>query len=442
MVRKLRIMSATVRTCVVASLVGIASTWTSGALANGRYPLATQLVAAPSDASYLALRSTFGIVQSFDAGATWVWLCEQAAGYSDIQDPILALTGDGSLLVGYEKLAISHDRGCNWAAPAGFTASSVTDLAIDLAGASRVLALNASSDGSGGFVNHLFESTDDGKTWSPLGTAITDGLVAETIEVAGQRIYVSGRYWPTQAAALERSDDNGATWTRLPIDAAGPAVPFIAAVDPHDADRVYLRTSSSTADGVFVTSDAGATWTRIFTGSGGLTGFALSPDGATVAVGGPSAGVNVANVSDYQFQQASILGPYCLKWSSAGLYACGKQGGDGFALGLSIDRGITFAKVLELPAVTPLSCAPNSTTGSTCGPYWGPIATQIGADAGADASKMGPPDPSLNPLGDAPTSGCHCRVARSSSAAPTAPWLVLVAALGRSARRRRHCGDG
>ena len=115
----------------LAVLVGVLFAFASVPVrANGRYPLATQLVRAPNDASYLALRSTFGILQSFDTAVTWSWICEHAAGYSDIQDPTIALTGDGTLLVGSEGLRATRDRGCNFGAP-NFPASSVTDLAVD-----------------------------------------------------------------------------------------------------------------------------------------------------------------------------------------------------------------------------------------------------------------------------------------------------------------------
>jgi photosystem II stability/assembly factor-like uncharacterized protein len=428
--------------CAAAATLLAALVSASAARANGRYPLATQLVAAPADAAYMALRSTFGILQTFDGGATWTWVCEQAAGYADIQDPSIALTGDGSLLVGYENLRATRDRGCTWSAPAGFTGSSVTDLAVDPSRPSRVVALNATTDGGGAFTNRVFESADDGRTWTALGVPLSDGLVAETIDVAPSgRIYVSGKHWPTQVAALERSDDGGATWMRQPIDAAGAAVPFIAAVDKTNADRVYVRTSDSASDGVFVTSDGGATWTRVFTGSGGLLGFALSPDGTSVAVGGPSVGVNVASVSDHQFQRMGTLGPYCLRWTAAGVYACAKQVGDGFALGLSTDRGATFAKVLDSTALAPLACAPASTTGSTCPPFWGPVATTIGADAGPDASK-GVPDPGLNALDEPPSSGCKCGIAHRATPAGVQGLSTLVALVLRRSRKRQRLRSG
>jgi photosystem II stability/assembly factor-like uncharacterized protein len=415
-----------------------------GARANGRYPLATQLAAAPNDAAFLALRSTFGIVQTFDAGKSWQWVCEQAAGYADIQDPSIALTGDGSLLVGYEKLSVSHDRGCTWGPPSGFPAASVTDLAVDRDRPNRVLALSATSDGGGAVTNRIFESTDDGRTWGTIGTPITDGLVAETIETAPpNRIYVSGRYSPTQVGAIERSDDSGATWMRQSIDVAGSSIPFIAAVDPANADRVYVRTSSSTSDGVFVSSDAGNTWSRIFSASGGILGFALAPDGASIAVGGPSAGVNVASTSDHQFTKASGVSVYCLRWGNAGLYACARQTGDGFALGLSTDRGVTFAKALELLSIVPLACPADSATGSLCPAQWGLVAPVIGADAGPDASRSGTRDPSLNPVGEGAASSCNCGIARSWRSSFAAAWLAAGGALAYRRRRRRdQFGDG
>ncbi len=390
-----------------AMLFSAATCASSLAHANGRYPLATQLVESPVDPSYLALRSTFGILQTFDAGKSWSWVCEQAAGYTDIRDPTIALSGDGTLLVGADKLNFTADRGCTWSA-SGFTATSVTDLAVDPTQPKRVVALVATSDGQGQYTNRLFASDDGGRTF--------------TVDLATQRIYVTGKYWPAQVAALESSDDGGATWSRKTIDAAGAALPFIAAIDPTNADRVYVRTAGSDSDGVFVTSDAGGSWMRIFTATGGIQGFALAPDGLSVAVGGPSSGVNVASVSDYQFQMTNILGPYCLRWTSAGLYACGKQNGDGFALGLSVDRGVTFAKVLELPSLAPRACASGSATTTICAPVWGPIATLIGADAGPDASKP-PPDPGLNPLNENPKSGCGCR-ARGRERYGAAFWFV------------------
>jgi photosystem II stability/assembly factor-like uncharacterized protein len=423
-----------------AFLVAMAMLTSTPAFANGRYPLANQVVIAPGDTSYLVLRSTFGIVQSFDDGKTWSWVCERSAGYSDRDDPSIGLTADGTVLVGSDGLTVSHDRGCSWSAAEAIAApAGVIDLDVDREHPSRAVVLVGTGDGTGRFIDTLFESTDNGRTWAPLGTPIDDGLVAETVELTPPgRVYMSGRDASNQGV-LQFSDDGAASWTRLPIDLEGAMVPFIAAVDPANGDRVYIRSIVAGGDRLFVTEDAGSSFHAIFSPAvGGMYGVALSPDGKKLAVGGPKIGVHVASTADHQFQQVSAVGPYCLRWTGAGLYACAKEADDHFTLGLSKDEGAHFEALLHLPAVVPLACAPSTPTGSICGAYWGSVAPLIGADAG-DAAP-GPPDgPVLNPVSYEPTRGCHCRLSPSPRGrAPSLLWLPpFVWVLRRRARTPR-----
>ena len=64
---------------------------------------------------------------------------------------------------------------------------------------------------------------------------------------------------------------------------------FIGAVNPRDPDVLFVRIRS--LDGaygrVLVSQDAGATFTEIWSTNGDVAGFALSADGALLAVGGP-----------------------------------------------------------------------------------------------------------------------------------------------------------
>ena len=97
------------RTCLAARWLGVgSSSWlccrcssfARAAHANGRYPLANQLVARPGRSHHLVARTTFGLLRSDDAGATWTWVCEDALGMLDVaEDPSLALTGDGTTVV-------------------------------------------------------------------------------------------------------------------------------------------------------------------------------------------------------------------------------------------------------------------------------------------------------------------------------------------------------
>ena len=52
------------------------------------------------DPSLLLLRTTFGMLVSHDAGKTWDWICESAAGYGGTQDPSIAILSGGHFVAG------------------------------------------------------------------------------------------------------------------------------------------------------------------------------------------------------------------------------------------------------------------------------------------------------------------------------------------------------
>src|SRR5687768_10904563 len=66
------------------------------ARANGRLPGATELAINRSDPDHLIARATFGMVQSFDGGASWQWICERAVNVSGEADPPVTVTEDGT----------------------------------------------------------------------------------------------------------------------------------------------------------------------------------------------------------------------------------------------------------------------------------------------------------------------------------------------------------
>lgn len=78
---------------LVAGLILAVVTVASRASANGRFPFANQLVVAPKDPTHIALRTTYGFLQSLDAGKTWVWVCEKSIGYGGTFDPAIGITG-------------------------------------------------------------------------------------------------------------------------------------------------------------------------------------------------------------------------------------------------------------------------------------------------------------------------------------------------------------
>lgn len=423
------------------------------ARANGRFPSAQQLVVDPGDPSHLVLEATFGVLESSDAGKTWGWICEDLVGYATTEDPALAVTKDGTLLGGvFEGLAVSHDRGCSWAFAGGPTAMQyMIDTAVEPVQPSHAVAVTSTGTANG-FNVLLVETLDDGKTWTQAGAPAPSDFIAETVEVAPsnpQRVYLSGLTEPALAGAIERTDDRGKNWTRYPVDLMGGGGAYIGAVDPKDPDRVYVRVEGATSDLLLMSPDGGVTWKLLYTTKGHMLGFALSPDGATLAIGGPDDGILLASSSDYSFKPVSTVHAKCLRWAAAGLYACADEFKDGFSLGLSMDQAKTFAAVYHLSKLGVLTCPASSPFAATCLAEWPAIAETLGVDpntsssgsgsssssgAASGSSSSGSPGAGVTSPPPGGSSGCGCAVPDGGGAGA---GLAAAAALLGLARRRR-----
>jgi MYXO-CTERM domain-containing protein len=441
------------RWAVFASFIVLFLMFAPSANANGRYPLANQLVARPGDPTHLVARSTFGLLRSDDAGASWTWVCEDALGMLDVaEDPSLALTGDGSTIVAYSQgINVSHD-GCTWTPAVGIPGGRfAVDVTVSPARPHDVLAIELSIDNSGdasagGYTLRLVGSGDDGASWTDVGDPLP-GFLGATVEVAtatADRVYISGKVLATNQPTLARSDDGGRTFTlRAIAGVAAGAGAFIGGVDPVDPDIVYLRVSpTATAPGrVIVTRDGGATFSDLVTIPGDVSGFALSPDGTTLAVGGVDNGLYVGStgvggstgVADGSptaaFPVTGTVKPSCLTWVGTHLYACAKEAVDMFSIAASDDGGAHFTPLLHLADVTPADCPATGSAG-ICWSKWPPIAAIIGADAGA------PPAPDAGVRPPKASSGCGCQL--GSPARGEAGALALLAALLIARARRRR----
>jgi hypothetical protein len=432
------------------------------ASANGRYPAANQLVVAPSAARTLLLRATFGFLLSHDGGATWDWICEDAVGYAGQQDPAVGITASGNLLSGsFEGLSVSLDGGCNWGFATGGL-QNVVDLAVRPDAPHQAVAVTNAFAGSGDAGNvyrsQVWATTDDGAHWAALGAPVDPSLVLVTIEVAPsdpQRIYLSGHRGAKYSGSgvLLVSIDGGSSYTQrtVPLDAATESDPYVAAVDPKNADLVYLRTEGMSTSRLLVTADAGKTFSTKYTG-GAMLGFALSPDGSKVFLGGATDGLQVAAISDYAFRQTSTVPVQCLRTSGDTLYVCSDELSAGFTVGASVDDGATIAPTLHVANVRgPLGCPASSST-AACVASWpalqqvlGGIAAPPPADAGEASDGQAPPSDAqtsedaadAGSATPAPASGCHCNAAGAPPRTAAAGAVLVVLALC-LARRRSH----
>jgi hypothetical protein len=456
---------------LASSIAAAALASATPAAANGRYPASNALVLSPAGStneSLVVLRSTFGILVSRDGGATWDWLCEDALGIpaGSIEDPSIAITAGGHFVAGAaEGLEVSDDDGCDWRfVEDGSPRQAVSDVALRSSAPHSIVALvssvrpDAGARGGPGYLTQVWESADDGARWSPDGAPLDPTAVPTTVDVAAsdpQRIYVSAYRGQdaTRTASLFVSTDLGAHWAErpVPIDPNTEVAAHVAAVDPADADRVYVRTQGRSR--LMVTRDAGRSYAVVLELTGPMLGFALSPDGAKLYAGGPEDGLLVAPRETLSFSRASTLPVQCLAARAGELWACTDTSA-GFFAARSADDGAHFEPTLRRGAIrAPIACAAGGAASECAGAAFAQLcATLGGCDAGDPAiatafsvgSAIAPYDAATREPGAEPREllrlpkwACGCSAAGGGGALGAFCSFVGVVAAGlRRARRR------
>jgi photosystem II stability/assembly factor-like uncharacterized protein len=456
--------------------VGTASLFLSfPAAANGRFPLSNQIVFSQTDHNLIVVRTSYGILPSHDNGKTWSFICEDALGLSlsNPTDPPVALTHNNSLIVGLNLgLNVSPDVGCNWNCIGGpLVGQNITDVAVrpdNPSGAVAVTSTTLPTDSAAPLYNsQVFGTSDDGKTWAPLGVALDPSIVVTTVDVSKsdpQRLYASGThgFGLTRTAHLFVSYDKGQTWVdeSLPTNVFDPSVEdsvFIGAIDPGNPDRLYMRSAGLPTGGRsrLTTVDLGPggatpkfTTARNFDVEAGplgftgeLLGLALSPDGSKIYIGTKEDGLWMAHTSDLKFTKKKQFHVQCLGTRDNELWACAPAV-DGFVVGVSTDEGATFTPKLRLVGdlTGPIACKPNP-AGAACG--GNANSSQCGAayDLFCGQETCGaPPDASAE--GGTTTRGggsssCSCKLALAGRGGAAALGAGL-AMLGVALQRRRR----
>jgi hypothetical protein len=426
----------------------------STAAANGRIPAANQLVASPDFPSTLLLRTTFGLLVSRDAGQKWDWICESAMQYGGAQDPSFGLTKNGTLLAStFEGLSVSSDGFCTFALQGGALRRRVfADLTVRPDDRRQVLALasdyaSTTDAGAFTFASQVFLSRNDGATFDALGPTLDPTILFETVEVAEsdpQRVYLSG----TRTAAgvisgvLLVSRDGGQSFAEraVPLLVPEERAPFVSAVDPKNANRLYVRTAGQpdAPSRLLLSDDGGDTFREIFRTSGPMLGLALAPDGGTIYAGSTKDGVHAASTQTFAFEKRAAIQVQCLTATTDALWACSNEA-SGFIAGRSTDGGRTFAPMLRLSGVRgPLAC-PVGTTTQTCEADW----PRLRQDLGIETTVDGGPSTS-DAATPAATGGPHATGSCSTGSGATSSWAgwialaVGVTTLAAHIRKRRR----
>jgi hypothetical protein len=474
-----------------------------GAWANGRFPRAQRLLERDGDPERLVLAATYGLLLSDDRGGEWRHVCELGFAFMVAEiDPLVGLLSDGSMLVkGIRSLNRAPSPFCAFEPVLGGVGSdTAVDFSVDALDRDRVIALVSLRGDAGGVVNRLYESSDAGRSFTEFGVPLPEDEVVSgvTLDMAPSdpnRLYVSatGR---DAGGVFVRSGDRGASWTTSELSLATDEYAYIAAVDPTNADAIYLRTDvwMQNADGVFAANDAlfysndgGESFRELFRMPGKLFGFALSPDGTEVLVGygnpvepsravDPSVlGIYRAGTTELSFEKIYDGSVSCLAWTENGLYVCTSQAERGFALGIAPNADFDlatenpFTPLLDLGNVrAPLDC-PACTSGANCIALWSqtcavfgtcdasaPVAGSGGANcpsggAGGEPGEAtggsgGAGATTTRPTPSSPDSSCGCRsVGAEKKNARFAGLALVVLLLGlrrlRPARRPEPIGE-
>jgi hypothetical protein len=408
---------------------------------------------------------------SDDAGASWLWTCEQAATamgylYSLGPAPRSRLYG----LSPVEGLSFSDDGTCTWQRAGGaLTTAIASDYFVDRTNADRVLAIAATQD-SGGSIGPqaVYASGDGGGTFgaTPLYTApaSTNVVGIEIARTDPQVVYLAMYGYPGRHPSLVRSTDGGVSWTSTNVEPTLGANEFrILAVDSDDANLVYLRVIAPNREEVWITRDGGGTFEQaLVIDSAALSAFARLASG-TVLVGAlvnlPGGGTNGTGYRSVDQGRTFVPWSLCPQPHIVGLaerggvlYIAGKNYSDGWALATSTDEGVTLTPLSTYDQVRGVKACAVSTCAAACSyevqtAVWssavctgelvdggvmpaGPTVEDCPADgsAGADGAADG--------RGGGAPSGCGCGVVNAAPANAGGVGLLTLVALALALRRR------
>ncbi len=246
-----------------------------------------------------------GLYRTADGGLTFTLVRSGSATAATFLSPTVAVAVVGDAFVR------SADAGLTWT-PAGPAQgrSRLEAVSSDIVLAWGVAPFFPNDDAT------LLRSADGGQTWTSLGAVVGQGTLALTAASASSVVALDVR------GDVYHSGNAGATWA-LAARSPGPRPSAFSEIRPAfaDAQTGYVGYG---AGYVLKTTDGGATWTQVSSGSGAsLHGVARLGNGALVAVGDD--GSVLTRGADGRWTLRPALG--ATPFGAAGLQAVQATGG-------------------------------------------------------------------------------------------------------------------
>jgi hypothetical protein len=374
----------------VAGLAGLA-------LANGRPPGTSTINFRQGNDDEIAAGMTFGLLISHDGGANWDYMCEDAVGYGGMYDPDYAYNSTGSLAATtFDGAKIDRDMctfGLTTLAPAAPDIKFFSSITLGPDHALYAAASNMGGD------SKVYKSTDDGQNFPISAQPANDGDWWQSIEVApsnAQRVYLAGYRFQgsnPKTFLLFRSDNGGQSYSPLPITdftLMPNSTLEIAGISKTNADLVFavVRLEDNTiGDGLYVSTNAGATWKHILSLAGQIS-FLVRANGDIVAA---TQNLGTQKSSNNGTSWSPVAGaPHinCLSENGRGeLWACTQNFGnmstpsDGFGIMKTTDLA-TWTGVLKFQDIrAPVACPAGTPQHDKCDQQlWCGLCLQLGCD--------------------------------------------------------------
>lgn len=405
----------------------------TAARADGAFPDSLAVLLPADRPESILVATNFGVLVSGDAGATWFFVCEAVIGNYAAPYQLGPPPDDRVLAVSWDGLSVSSDLGCSWQLAQG-ALTSPTDVFPDPTDPARVFAIGSTVVEDVGAVSAVFVSADGGATFGPPVTWAPPGAFLTGVESARSdpaTVTVSMYGAPAQHAALSISHDGCANWETVDLsDSLGTAIVRIAAVDPEDPARVFLRVQDGTGgDRLAIVQDGGARVQVPLTLNGPMTAFLRRSDGALIVGTQAEAGAFIS-VDDGATFAPWPNAPHlrALGEREGLLYAVGDNFADGFAVAVSADQGTTWEPLMryrDLRGVLACGDLPDA-----CAADWAALRTLFGI--GEDVEPPDPTPPRTRPRGG----GCTVPGEPTDATAAVGGALGALGVLGwRRARR-------